>query len=116
MTGDRLRDAADSMAELVGPQSGLDMCLRIEIGGLGSLLVDLAPDNGRVRIGEGASDAVIALAPETFAALMSGAMDPQTAFRRGRLRISGDIAAAFAATRYLREQGIALAADREKAS
>lgn len=109
MTSDFLEDAARQLAPLADAGSGLEARVRIDIAGEGSLTVELGAKTGRVRAGGGAADAAIALAPDVFSALMRGETDPQTVFRRGRMRISGDVATAIAVTRYLRARGIALA-------
>jgi putative sterol carrier protein len=58
--------------------------------GEGSIFVD----RGEARTGEGPADVTLTAAPETFRDILSGALNPTSAFMSGKLAVDGDMGAA----------------------
>lgn len=104
MANDFLSDAAKTFSELLGKDSGLGVSLRIDVVGAGAILIDARRKPNAVSVRDGEADGVIVVEPDVFASIMRGDLDPQIAFRRGRLQIRGDVAGAISVTRYLGER------------
>lgn len=85
-----------------GGGDGFAARLRLDVTGEGSVLVELDRKGGRARVAGGPADAAIEIAPDVLAALLDGRIEAQSVFRRGLMRITGDVAKAFAVTRRLR--------------
>jgi putative sterol carrier protein len=58
--------------------------------GEGSIFVD----RGEARVGEGPAEVTLTAAPETFRDILSGALNPTSAFMSGKLAVDGDMGAA----------------------
>ena len=58
--------------------------------GEGSIFVD----QGEARKGEGPADVTLTAAPETLRDIMSGALNPTSAFMAGKLAVDGDMGSA----------------------
>ena len=58
--------------------------------GEGSIFVD----RGEARAGEGPAEVTLTAAPETFRDILSGALNPASAFMSGKLAVDGDMGAA----------------------
>ncbi|MCA8882858.1 MAG: SCP2 sterol-binding domain-containing protein [Rhodobacteraceae bacterium] len=67
--------------------NGFDGTARFDIEGEGSIFVD---ENG-VRAGNDDADVVLSADEDTFRDMLSGNLNPTTAFMGGRLRIDGNM-------------------------
>lgn len=77
--------AVAALSEKVG--GGFDGSAKFEIEGEGSIIVD---SNG-VRAEDGAADVTLKADAETFQGILSGDVNPTTAFMTGRLSVDGDM-------------------------
>lgn len=62
----------------------------IVLTGEGSIFVD----QGEARKGEGPADVTLTASPETLRDIMSGTLNPTSAFMSGRLALDGDMGSA----------------------
>ena len=84
-----LQKAVAALQEKLG---GVDLpgTAKFDIEGEGAVMVT---DTG-VAAGDGDADVTISAAPEVFAEMMAGDLDPTSAYMGGRLRIDGDMGVA----------------------
>ena len=73
---------------------GIDHSYLFDIDGEGQWLVEVRDRKVRVTEGPGDADVTIALSAETFEKLASGRQSPVLAYMSGKLKVSGDTAAA----------------------
>jgi putative sterol carrier protein len=66
---------------------GIDGSVKFEIEDEGALRID---EDG-ARIDDGDADCVLTASRETFEGMLSGDLDPTSAFMSGRLRVDGDM-------------------------
>lgn len=81
---DLLEKAAAQLAEKV---SGFDSSAKFELEGVGSIIVDA----DGARVDDGDADVTMTADAETFEGIMSGDMNPTSAFMTGKLKIDGDM-------------------------
>ena len=74
--------------------AGMNNSYVFEIEGAGTWLVSV--EDGRVSVteGEGEADCRISATEENFAKMVSGDLNPTTAYMTGKLKIKGDMGAA----------------------
>jgi len=82
---DVITGAVAKLAERLG--GGFDGTARFDIEGEGSIFID----NEGVRAGDDEADVVLSADEDTFREIMSGDLDPTSAFMGGRLKIDGDM-------------------------
>jgi putative sterol carrier protein len=58
--------------------------------GEGSIFVD----SGEARVGEGPAEVTLTASPDTFLGIVSGSVNPTSAFMSGKLALDGDMGAA----------------------
>jgi len=73
---------------------GIDHSYLFDIAGEGQWLVEVR--NGAVRVTEGPAkaDVTISVSGDTFSRIASGKQNPVTAYMTGKLKVTGDTAAA----------------------
>ena len=69
---------------------GFDGTAMFVLTGEGSIFVD----RGEARAGEGPADVTLTASPDTFRDILSGALNPTSAFMSGKLALDGDMSAA----------------------
>ena len=75
--------------------SGVNNTYRFDVDGAGSWTVDVRDGNVAVaQGGEAEPDVTIAVSEENFQKLISGDLNPTTAYMTGKLKIKGDMGAA----------------------
>ncbi|MEL6689593.1 MAG: SCP2 sterol-binding domain-containing protein [Pseudomonadota bacterium] len=77
--------AVAALSEKVG--GGFDGSAKFEIEGEGAIIVD----SDGVRAEDGPADVTLKADSETFQGIMSGDVNPTTAFMTGRLSVDGDM-------------------------
>lgn len=85
---DVIEKAVAVLAEKLG--GGFDGSAKFVIEGEGAVVVDA----GGVRAGDDATDVTLTADAETFQAMMTGDLNPTTAFMTGKLSVDGDMGAA----------------------
>lgn len=83
---DILNAALATLQEKLGG-GGLDGTLKIEIEDEGSLHID----NSGASIGDGDADCTLRADAETLQGMLSGEVDPTSAFMSGKLAVDGDM-------------------------
>ena len=86
---DIVRQAITVLDEKLGSTS-FDGSAKFSIEGEGNVIID---SNG-VRSGEEETDVTLTADAETFQEILSGELDPTSAFMGGRLRVEGDMGTA----------------------
>lgn len=80
-------------AETMGPKvaaSGFDSSLKIAVEGEGSLFLD----SSGVSLSDGDADCTLSMNADTFQGLISGSVNPTTAFMTGKIKATGDMTVA----------------------
>lgn len=83
---DVVTEAVAALADKMGG-AGFDGSAKFEIAGEGSLIID----SDGVRAGDEAADVTLSADTETFKAILTGDMNPTTAFMTGKLSVDGDM-------------------------
>ncbi|WP_323771167.1 SCP2 sterol-binding domain-containing protein [Antarctobacter sp.] len=86
---DTVNAAVTALNEKMGG-SGFDGTAKMTIEDEGSLIID---ENG-AHAGDEEADVTMTASAETFEAIVSGDLDPTSAFMSGKLAIDGDMSAA----------------------
>ena len=73
---------------------GMNNSYLFDIDGAGKWKVDVHDGNVSVTEGEGDADAVISASEETFEKLVSGELNPTSAYMTGKIKVKGDMGAA----------------------
>jgi putative sterol carrier protein len=73
---------------------GIDHTYLFDVAGEGTWVVAVRDGSVTVTEGTGDADATIAVSSETFDRLSEGKQNPVTAYMTGKLKVSGDTAAA----------------------
>lgn len=77
--------------------SGFDRSIRLNLKGLGTVLID----GESVTVADGDADCTVTVSPDDFSDLVSGDLNPTTAFMTGKMKIDGDMGAAMALSQVL---------------
>lgn len=85
-----LSKAVEALNEKLG-SADFGGAVKFEIDGEGSVIADGTQSPTAVSIGDGDADVTISADADTFAEMMSGDLDPTSAYMGGRLRIDGDM-------------------------
>lgn len=90
------KDFFDGLEERADPAktAGVNNSYLFDIEGEGQWKVDVRDGNVSVSEGGGDADVTIAASAEDFDKIVSGDMNPTTAYMSGKLKIKGDMGAA----------------------
>ena len=83
-----------TLRDKVGAGSSLGATLKFDCGDEGVVVIDGTSTPGTVDNNDRDTDCTIALSLDTLGELMSGALNPTTAFMTGRITVSGDMGVA----------------------
>jgi|SRR6185436_1378527 putative sterol carrier protein len=89
-----LQTATTALRSKVGADSGLGATLKFDCGDEGAIVIDGAATPNTVDNNDRDADCTIGLTLETLGELMSGELNPTTAFMTGRITVSGDMGVA----------------------
>jgi len=89
-----LQTATTTLRDKVGSNSGLGATLKFDCGDEGAIVIDGASSPSTVDNNDRATDCTITLTLDTLGELMSGELNPTTAFMTGRIQVSGDMGVA----------------------
>jgi putative sterol carrier protein len=89
-----LQSATSALRSKVGADSGLGATLKFDCGDEGVIVIDGASTPNSVDNNNRDTDCTIVLSVDTLAELMSGELNPTTAFMSGRITVSGDMGVA----------------------
>ena len=89
-----LQSATSALRSKVGADSGLGATLKFDCGDDGVIVIDGASTPNSVDNNNRDTDCTIVLTVDTLAELMSGELNPTTAFMTGRITVSGDMGVA----------------------
>jgi putative sterol carrier protein len=96
-----LATATDNLRTRVGADCGLNATLKFDCGADGVVVIDGASTPNSVDNTDRDTDCTIALTTDTLGDLMTGDVDPTTAFMTGRIKVSGDMSVALKLQRVL---------------
>lgn len=77
--------AVEALSEKLG--GGIDGSVKFVLNGAGAIMVD---SNG-VRAEDGEADVTLSADPDVFQEMLSGDLNPTSAFMTGRLSVDGDM-------------------------
>lgn len=80
-------EALAALSDKMGGQGFANGTAKFEITGLGALMVDA----DGVRIGEDEADVTLRAEEDVFKGILSGDVNPTTAFMTGKLSVDGDM-------------------------
>jgi putative sterol carrier protein len=83
-----------ALREKVGSDCGLNATLKFDCGADGVIVIDGAATPNTVDNADRDTDCTIALTAAALAELLSGELDPTTAFMTGKIKVSGDMSVA----------------------
>ena len=83
---DIITGAVTALAEKLG-DAVVDGTIKFEIEGEGGIIVDSAG----VRAGDDAADVTLTADADTFQGVLSGDINPTSAFMQGKLKVDGDM-------------------------
>jgi putative sterol carrier protein len=86
---DVITKAVDALNEKMG-SDGFDGSIKVEIEGEGCIMID---ENG-ARAGDEYADCTLTADTETFEGMLTGDVNPTSAFMSGGLKVDGDMSAA----------------------
>ncbi|TYB82934.1 SCP2 sterol-binding domain-containing protein [Maritimibacter fusiformis] len=86
---DVIEKAVAALKEKIG-NDGFDAVAKFVIEGEGAVMVD----QDGVRQGDGDADVTLTASADTFQSIVSGELNPTSAFMTGKLSIDGDMGAA----------------------
>lgn len=96
-----LETATTHLRNKVGADSGLGASLKFDCADEGVVVIDGAATPNTVDNNDRDTDCTIGLTLATLAELMSGELNPTTAFMSGRIKVSGDMSVALKLQRVL---------------
>jgi putative sterol carrier protein len=86
---DVITKAVDALNEKLG-SDGFDGSIKVDIENEGSIIID---ENG-ARAGDDDADCTLSADAETFQGMLTGDVNPTSAFMTGGLKVDGDMGAA----------------------
>jgi putative sterol carrier protein len=89
-----LQTATTTLRNKVGAESSLGATLKFDCGEEGVVVIDGAARPSTVDNANRDTDCTIALTLATLGEMMSGELNPTTAFMSGRITVSGDMGVA----------------------
>jgi putative sterol carrier protein len=96
-----LQTATAAFRNKVGADSGLSATLKFDCGADGVIVIDGSSSPNTVDNTDRPADCTIALSLDSLAGLMSGDLNPTTAFMTGKIKVSGDMGVALKLQRVL---------------
>ncbi|MEM9683979.1 MAG: SCP2 sterol-binding domain-containing protein [Pseudomonadota bacterium] len=89
-----LESATAAVREKVGTASGFDASVKFDFGDDGCIVIDGKVDPATVSNDDAEADCTVAMTLEDFDQMLTGDLDPTTAFMMGKLKVSGDMSVA----------------------
>ena len=89
-----LQTATTTLRDKVGADSGLGAALKFDCGADGVIVIDGAAAPNTVDNAERDTDCTITLTVDTLGDMLSGELNPTTAFMTGRIQVSGNMGVA----------------------
>src|SRR5262245_10082843 len=89
-----LQAVTATLRDKVGTSSDLGATLKFDCGDEGVIVIDGAATPSSVDNNNRDADCTIALTLDTLGEMMSGELNPTTAFMTGRIKVSGDMGVA----------------------
>ncbi|HSW23478.1 MAG TPA: SCP2 sterol-binding domain-containing protein [Burkholderiaceae bacterium] len=89
-----LQTATTALRSKVGTSSELGATLKFDCGDDGVIVIDGASTPSSVDNTDRDTDCTITLSVDTLGEMMSGELNPTTAFMTGRIKVSGDMGVA----------------------
>jgi len=89
-----LPTATTALRNKVGTSSDLGATLKFDCGNDGVIVIDGASSPSTVDNTDRDTDCTITLSIDTLGEMMSGELNPTTAFMSGRIKVSGDMGVA----------------------
>ena len=88
------REATAAVREKVANASGFDASVKFDFEDDGRIVIDGKADPATVSNDDVETDCTVAMTLDDFEQMLSGDLDPTTAFMMGKLKVSGDMSVA----------------------
>ena len=89
-----LDSATAAVREKVANASGFDASVKFDFEDDGRIVIDGKADPATVSNDDVETDCTVAMTLDDFEQMLSGDLDPTTAFMMGKLKVSGDMSVA----------------------
>ena len=89
-----LESATAAVRDKVSTASGFDASVKFDFGDEGCIVIDGKADPATVSNEDAEVDCTIGMNLDDFEQMLSGDLDPTTAFMMGKLKVSGDMSVA----------------------
>ena len=93
--------ATTALRDKVGSDCGLNATLKFDCGADGVVVIDGASTPNSVDNTDRDTDCTVGLTTDALSDLLSGELDPTTAFMTGKIKVSGDMSVALKLQRVL---------------
>jgi putative sterol carrier protein len=89
-----LESATENLKGNIKPETALGAKVKFDFGGDGMIFVDGSAAPATVSNDDSEADCTIKIALEDFESMLSGELNPTTAFMSGKLSVDGDMSVA----------------------
>ena len=89
-----LEESTETIRTNMGEDSGLGATVKFDFGDDGKIFLDGASTPNSVSNDDLEADCTISMTLEDFTSMLSGELDPTTAFMMGKLTVEGDMSIA----------------------
>jgi len=89
-----LESSTETIRSNMGEDSGLGATVKFNFGDDGLIYLDGASAPNTISNDDGEADCTISMSLEDFESMLTGDLDPTTAFMMGKLKVEGDMSIA----------------------
>lgn len=94
-----LQKIAEALQARIAGKSALGGTVKFNLGSAGSIYLDGSGTDNIINTSNALADCTVSMSEEDFSDLMSGQLDPTTAFMQGKMKVDGDMGVAMKLSR-----------------